>query len=191
MKIIGVTGKSGSGKTTLSIKLSEQLNCSYISIDKIGHQATNEPHITEILCNKFGKDILDRDTKKINRKKLGDIVFSDKEKMDELTQITWSYMQERLDEILKRKTEYIILEWALLPISKYWNQCDVKIIVQSDDYERKQRVIERDHISEEYFIKRDSNSMNYSEVKSDYIFNNDYKECTIEKMANIIIKNIK
>ena len=120
---------------------------------------------------------------KIDRKKLGNIVFSNKEKMDILTDITWGYMQEKIDEILEKKPELIILEWALLPISKYWEKCNIKILTTSEQDIRKQKVMERDKISKEYFEKRDSNSLDYTNLKFDYILNNNYK---METMENLI-----
>ena len=172
MKIIGITGKSGSGKSTITKLLSEKFNCNTVNVDKIGHQATENSEISKKLCEIFGKQILGKDGK-VDRKKLGNIVFSDKEKMDILTNITWGYMQEILDEILKNETgKLIILEWALLPISKYWQKCDLKILMTADDSKRKDRVMKRDNITEEYFLKRDSNSINYTQYKFDYIFEN-------------------
>ena len=72
----------------------------------------------------------------------------------------------------------------MLPHSKYWKMCDSKILVTSDDIDRKNRVIERDNISEEYFNKRDSASIDYSTVQFDYIFENDYQEQTMNRMLN-------
>ncbi len=188
MKIIGITGKSGSGKSTLATMLSEQEKCKCINIDKIGHQATSNTEISKKLCDVFGKEILG-DNKKIDRKKLGDIVFSNKEKMDILTNITWGYMQEVLDEILKENAKTIILEWALLPISKYWEMCNVKILIQAEDKARKDKVLQRDNISEEYFLKRDSGSIDYDPFKYDFVFYNDYKIETIKKMTRKILSN--
>lgn len=186
MKIIGITGKSGSGKSTLTELLSEKLKCNSVNVDKIGHKATNNEKITEELCGIFGNQILG-DDRKIDRKKLGNIVFSSKEKMDILTDITWDYMQEILDEILKKETgKFIILEWALLPISKYWERCDTKILIKAEDEERKNKVMERDNISEEYFLKRDSGSIDYTHVEFDYIFQNDYELETMKKIINTI-----
>ena len=81
MKIISITGRTGSGKSSLANMLSQKWNCNMVNIDKIGHQATSDPKIAEKLCEIFGDKILEND-KKIDRKKLGNIVFSDKEKMD-------------------------------------------------------------------------------------------------------------
>ncbi len=186
MKIIGITGKSGSGKSTLAALLAKKLKCDSINIDKIGHKATDDEKIKDKLCEIFGKGILG-DNSKIDRKKLGNIVFSNPEKMDKLTEITWGYMQEILDGILQKQPSMIILEWALLPVdSKYWGKCDTKILMQADDAERKNKVIERDQISEEYFLKREAGSMDYEPFEFDYIFENDYKEETMHKIVNAI-----
>ncbi len=186
MKIIGITGKSGSGKSTLTQELAKKLKGERVNIDKIGHQATNDEKISQKLCEVFGNCIRSENGK-IDRKKLGDIVFSNKEKMNQLTEITWGYMQQVLDEILKQEPKILILEWALLPsVSKYWKQCDVKILIKANDKIRKNKVMERDGITEEYFTKRDANSMDYSQFQFDYIFENDYQLETIEKIANQI-----
>lgn len=186
MKIIGITGKSGSGKSTLATALAKKLKCDSINIDKIGHKATDDEKIRRKLCAFYGKEILGENNK-IDRKKLGNIVFSNPQKMDVLTEITWGYMQEILDGILQKQPPIIILEWALLPVDdKYWKKCDTKILMQADNVQRKHKVIERDQISEEYFLKRDAGSIDYEPFEFDYIFQNDYKEETMQEIVNAI-----
>lgn len=189
MKIIGITGKSGSGKSLLTEKLAKKLQCESVNIDQIGHKATNDEKIKKKLCDVFGNEILGQD-KKVDRKKLGKMVFSSQKQMDILTEITWEYMAQELDKILAKEPKLIILEWALLPIDdKYWNKCDIKILMQADDKARKNKVIQRDQISEAYFLMRDANSIDYSKFKFDFIFDNDYQLETIEKITNVISKN--
>lgn len=188
MRIIGITGKSGSGKSTLAKILSEKWNCNCINIDKIGHKATSDPNIAQKLCNTFGNEILGNDGK-IDRKKLGNIVFSEQKKMDILTDITWGYMQKKLDEILKEEAEIIVLEWALLPMGKYWKRCTLKILMQAEDEIRKNKVMQRDQISEEYFLKRDAGSIDYTPFHFDFVFQNDYKMETMNQMVKLVLKN--
>lgn len=79
MQIIGITGKSGSGKSTFASLLAKKLNCIPIDIDKIGHQALLDPNILTALSQKFGNEIFDNEGK-LDRKKIGDIVFTRKRK---------------------------------------------------------------------------------------------------------------
>lgn len=186
MKIIGITGKQGSGKTTFSSLLSQKLNCQHIDIDKISHKALTQPEIIDALYNEFGSEILNND-KSINRKNLGSIVFAQKDKMKILEDLTYDYIQKCLDNILLQNNDFIILDYILLPRTKYWNKCDFKILVKSNDIQRKKQVLKRDNISEEYFSKRDLSCPNYSNINFDYIFENDYKNQTINKIFEKLV----
>ena len=186
MKIIGITGKSGSGKSYFASKLAEKLNCPYVDVDKIGHKATSDPEITKSLCREFGNEILNENGT-IDRKKLGNIVFSDKSKMDILTKYTWIYMKNQLDTIVSNSPTYVVLDWALLPISDYWEKCNLKILVTADINKRKDVVLKRDNITPEYFDKRESSSVDYSSVKFDYTFENNYEAETLNESLTEII----
>ena len=186
MKVIGVTGKSGSGKTTFAKKLAKRLNGVYVDIDRISKKPLNKPNIIHILCEKFGNEILD-EKGNIDTKKLGSIVFSKEEWLNELMRITQSDAEQEIYDILSRKdNNIVILEWIKLPISKYWHECDIKILVKADHIKRKNKVLERDNISEEYFEKRDLSAISYKESEFNYIFENNYNEKEMEENIDII-----
>ena len=189
MKLIGITGKTGTGKSTIATILAQKLDAQYVDIDKIGHQATSDPHIANKLCDIFGNELLDSNGM-INRKRLGNIVFSDTDKMQILTDITWEYMEQKLDDILLQKQQCFIFDWALLPKVKFWDMCDFKILVTSDDTMRKKRILERDHISEDYLEKRESATLDYSKLAFDFIFDNDYTKENMDAFVETIYKNI-
>ena len=189
MKLIGITGKTGTGKSTIATILAQKLGGQYVDIDKIGHQATSDPIITKKLCDIFGNELLDANGT-INRKKLGNIVFGNTNKMQILTDITWEYMEHKLDYILLQKQQLFIFDWALLPKVKYWDMCNMKIFVTSDDIVRKKRILERDHISPEYLEKREASALNYTHLTFDYIFDNDYTVETMHSFVETIYKKI-
>ena len=189
MNLIGITGKTGTGKSTIATILAQKLDAQYVDIDKIGHQATSDPHIANKLCDIFGNELLDSNGM-INRKNLGNIVFSDTNKMQILTDITWEYMKQELDNILLQKQQCFIFDWALLPKVKFWDMCDFKILVTSDDTMRKKRILERDHISEDYLEKRESATLDYSKLAFDFIFDNDYTKENMDAFVETIYKNI-
>ena len=64
--------------------------------------------------------------------------------------------------------------------------CDIKILMQADKNERKEMVIKRDSITEEYFEKRESKSLNYENIKYDYLFTNKYNEIEMKEFIKEI-----
>ena len=91
-----------------------------------------------------------------------------------------------MNNILSQCDDIIVLEWILLPHSKYWKKFNCKILITSNDIKRKNKIIERDSITEEHFYKRDSASIDYSSFKFDYILENDYQLETIDKLIEKI-----
>ena len=169
--LIGLMGKSGSGKSLIS-KLLKELDdrIRVIDVDKIGHESHNDPDVREKLIKYFGDGIFDDDGS-VNRKALGRIVFSDKSKMELLYDATYSYMVERIDAIVA-ESQITILDYALLPLTKYYELCQVKILVETSKDIRCERIVARDNISKEKYETRDANSVDYTDYIFDYTIQN-------------------
>ena len=170
--IISICGKSGSGKSTLAKRIiEERKNVIHIDIDKIAHQVLTIPKVKQQLQEQF-KDVLTDN--EVDRKKLGPIVFSSKENMDILTQITWPHMEQEIDRIIsENKDKIIILDYLLLPKTKYFDQSDLKILLDIPKEIRKERILKRDNISEDKFDLRDSSSVEYDKDEFDFIISSD------------------
>ncbi len=176
--IIGICGKSGCGKSTLANQIIELNNKKsiHLDIDKVGHDVLTIPEVIEELAKCFGDSIIDKNN--IDRKKLGEIVFDSRHEMKKLSDITWKYMQIEIDKFLSNnKDKNIILDWLLLPITKYFDMCDLKILLDIPYEVRKERAMKRDHISESAFDLREKASINFNPDKFNRVLkNNDLNE---------------
>ena len=175
--IIGVCGKSGSGKSTTAKQIIELTNnkAVHLEIDKVGHSVILLPEVKDELVNSFGDSIINEN--KVDRKRLGEIVFDSRKEMDKLTDITWRYMQLEIDKFIKNNTDRIvILDWLLLTITKYFGMCDIKILLDIPYDIRLQRAIERDGITKEAFDLREKASIEYNPNDFDYVLKSNDEE---------------
>ena len=76
IKVIGITGGIASGKSTIA-KMLGSLGASVINADKICHRLINTKSMSQKITNRWGDNIQDKNGK-IERHKLGEIVFADK-----------------------------------------------------------------------------------------------------------------
>lgn len=181
--IIGICGKSGSGKSTFASNILSLYDGIHLDVDKIGHSVLLMDEVKKELVSEFGSNII-KDNQ-ISRKRLALIVFSSKEAMDKLSNITWKHMEKKIDEIIEEnKNRVVILDWLLLPRTNLFNRCDVRILLDVPYEERKRRAISRDNISEEEFDLRDSSSIDYDRENFDYVID-DYSKNDIMRMVKI------
>lgn len=183
--IIGICGKSGCGKSTLARTLSEyNKSIIHLDIDKVGHNALATDEVKNELIKNYGNDILNGEN--IDRKKLGEIVFNSRLEMKYLSEITWKYMQIEIDNFIENnKDKIIILDWLLLPVSKYFDICDIKVLLDIPYEIRKDRAIKRDNITKEAFELREKSSINYDPQEFDYVITTNNQN-EIKKLVRLL-----
>ena len=171
--IIGICGKSGSGKSTIAKQITSRYkNAVHLDIDKIAHKSHKDEEVKQKIIGTFTEPVLTNN--EINRKKLGRIVFASKEKMKLLEEITWEFMEKEIDDFInENKDKIIILDYILLPLTKYFDKCNIKILLDIPYHIRKQRVLSRDDITEEQFDLRDSAAIQYEISDFDIVLENE------------------
>ena len=185
--IILVTGKTGAGKTHISEILAKSLDAELLSLDKISHMSLKTENVKSFITQNFGPSVIMADGE-INRKAIGKIAFSNPELLDKLNKTAENEMVKIIDEkIATCKKPHIILEYALLPLMKYFDISDVKILVHAADEIRKNRTIVRDKISEEYFLLRDKHSLSYNDADYDFIVENNELDSDYSKLSSQIL----
>lgn len=179
MKIIGVTGGIGAGKSTVC-KEFERLGATVIDADKIAREVLlqNGGAYGETV-EFFGKDIL-FENGDINRKKLAQLVFSDKDKLEMLNKITHKYIFEEMNkQINSAKSQVVVLDVPLLFSSDFPIFCDLKVAVLADKIIRIDRVMKRDNATAKEVKERIKNQISddkYREMADICIINNDLDE---------------
>ncbi len=117
MKVIGLTGGIGSGKSTVSQFLAE-LGAVIIDADKVGHEAFKpDTELWREVVFAFGRQVL-KPNGDIDRKKLGEMVFSNSESLSQLNQIMhprmYDMVKAQLEDYRRQKVEVVVLEAPLL-----------------------------------------------------------------------------
>ena len=146
--IIGITGCYCSGKNTVC-ELFAKRGFSIIDVDRIGYIALLEKQ-TEIICI-FGENILSND--RIDRKKLGSVVFGDPQKRNELEKIVHPWMIKKVKDLMD-KDKNIIINAALLIEMCLFVLCDIVIGIDVREELAIERGIERDHLPREEILMR-------------------------------------
>lgn len=190
--IVCIAGKSGSGKSTFSKILVNNLNDAiHLDIDQLAHEALKDTFTKTKILKLAGQKILNNNSE-IDRKLLGQIVFNNKSLKDNVYEITWQYMNSIIQRILSEGHDIVILDWYNIINKDYWNENNIKIIIKRDFNKRKEYVIKRDNITEEYFDLREQNSVNYDNITFDFIIS-DNNDCDIylQKIKNIINEKLK
>jgi len=128
---VGLTGGIACGKTTVAAMLRE-LGCDVIEADKLAHELTEpgQPAHEEIV-REFGRQVLGSDGR-IDRKKLGDIVFNDARSLERLNRI----VHPRVVKELERRRRNVgpakgvsVVEAALLIEAGYHEGLDRLVVV--------------------------------------------------------------
>lgn len=148
---VGLTGGIASGKSTVARMLAEK-GAIVIDFDELAH-AVQEPEglVWQEIVDHFGRDILGPD-RAIDRRKLGAVVFGDREKLELLNRLVhpavFAEWQRRIAEIRAVRPDAIVLsDIPLLFEAGLKPQVDLVLLVYIPPEEQIRRMMARNGYS--------------------------------------------
>lgn len=162
MKWTGLTGGIATGKSTAK-KLIESLGFSVIDADQISHTLSEpgQPGYAGIVSH-FGKNILNSDHT-IDRKKLGQIVFSDEKNKTDLERILHPLIQQEVKkqkgELLDRGDKIAFYDVPLLFEKNLQSNFDVTVLIWCDPKIQLERLMKRNSLTRDEALLRISNQL--------------------------------
>ena len=170
MRVIGLTGGTGSGKSTVSAYLKKR-GCCIIDADEIARQLTSPGgEALDPIREKFGDSVF-YDDGTLDRKKLGNIVFKDEEKLKILEEITTKIVIRKITDKIHQMKEsgyegIVILDAPLLFEFGMEGLADENWLVICDRERRIKRLENRDGLSRREITDRMENQLS-AEKKMD------------------------
>lgn len=186
MLVVGLTGQSGSGKTTVSEIFSKN-GFHHVNCDLIARDVTSDGSqcLSDIVCE-FSDAVL-ASNNVLNRRALGSIVFSDRDKLNRLNEIIFPYIIRQLEDTItilkKENVSLVLLDAPTLFESGADKLCDIVVAVVADYQLRLNRIIERDSISQKEAENRllSQHTTEFFIDNSDFVIDNSFDSDTLKK----------
>jgi len=196
IRIIGLTGQTGAGKTTVSRVFSSS-GLEVIDCDEVCHEVLRkEKQLIAELALEFGVGILDVDGG-LNRRRLGEIVFNDRARLDRLNRIIFPYIREevmrRVVQLQKNGCGIVVLDAPTLFESGLDAECGEIVSVIAPTDLRLNRIMVRDHLTDAQARSRIASQHRdefYTE-RSTYVLNNNTDYTTLRLAAVAVVEQLK
>ncbi len=148
LTVVGLTGGIASGKSTVSSLLKDK-GAAIIDADEIAKEIMSKGKPVWVnVVNHFGEQILNDDKSDIDRKKLADIVFSDRVKLEALNSLTHpeilKEIKKQLENYKKAGRKVIVIDAALLLESGLDTFVDEVWLVVVDEKTQLERLVMRE-----------------------------------------------
>ena len=179
MKVYGITGGAGTGKSEVIKMLQENFGGCVIMSDEVARELMQKGNISyQLIVEYFGRDIL-MDDGEIDRKKLADHVFNNKEALEKLNSMTHPYVKNEIRKLIAEaeasgECRFVALESAILLECGYEDICDEFWYVYTKPEIRRQRMKE---------------TRNYSDEKVDSVMRNQQPDEVLFEQCSFVIEN--
>ena len=187
--ILGLTGSIATGKSTVA-KLFLSAGIPVVDAD-LGARAVvlpGAPGLADIIKH-FGEDYLLPDGS-LDRKRLGALIFSDREKRAELDALLkerikdWIHAEK--ERYISEGHELIVLDIPLLYEGGYVDSCDAVMVVYVPEELQLRRLMSRNHLDEKEAAQRMQSQLSIEKKKelADFVIDNSGTIEETEKQVN-------
>ena len=168
MKIIGLTGGIASGKSTVATELRKQ-NVPVFDADEVSRNAVAKGSKgLALVAEAFGAEYLTGDGE-MDRAKISQLVFSDKEALKTLEgilhKIVWDEAEAFLAEAREQKAKLAVLDVPLLIETKWHERVDLVWLVAVSKEQQIKRAMIRSGMTEEEVKARIAAQMSLEDKK--------------------------
>lgn len=201
MILICLTGSIATGKTTISNFMAKK-GCILIDTDLVVHNMYNSgTEASKKIQNEFGDDCINEDGS-VNRKKLGDIVFENKDKLKKLNEIIHPLVREEVfrqtdiyKQIEKENNLNLIVVYVIPLFFETGSNYPVDYILVSHCSEENQlkRLIKRNNFTKEEAINRIKSQIPINEKmsKANFLINTNESISSIKKQVSDLLSKFK
>ena len=183
---VAITGNIASGKSQVEKILADLNFCVYDS-DKIAHEILSG--ITEF----FGYDVFTDG--KIDRKKLGEVVFSNPDLKKKLENLTHPKIKEKILELfeLHKDEKYVFVSVPLLYEAGFEDIFEKVIFISVDKDIELKRLISRNNLTEEEALLRINSQQSQEEKikKADFVIENNSSIEELKEKINKVLELLK
>ncbi len=191
--IAGLTGGIASGKSTVS-SIFRSFGVEIADADITAKKISEREDVIQEIKKIFGKDVLSAEGQ-IDRVKLKEVVFSDKNKLVQLNNIIHPKVMEEFKKIKENtpKNDIIIFDIPLLFEAGMDKMCDTVILVYADRETQIERIKARDGVSRELAEKIIDAQMSLEDKKekSDIHIENNGTQEELKKKVEDIYRKLK
>ena len=171
--IFGLTGCTGAGKTS-ALKAIQALGGQIIDCDAVYHRMLDENEAMRNAINEKFPGVFSKEGK-LDRRKLGEEVFSKKDRLAQLNEIVFRFLVPEVERSVTKLPDGLYAIDAINLLESGLDRlCDRTIAVTAPTELRVRRIMARDNITEQYARLRISaqNSDEYYRNKCDCELNN-------------------